>query len=234
LGSETRTSSHAAISKRARRGAIVASRKSEPTMTRATADAYAEFFGLPQGRSDSAPPVSQQTLVDTDYPKGAETQRQAETPPQPDIVVTESPQSLVASRWPDPADVPSAAVEPPPPSFAVAAVTPDEKLDPGPADLTPKAAPVIPTSVETPSKGTPDSLETLLLATLGAIVLTGFAGSSVFLLARLRRPPQSRASLAREPEWPLESADHTRLPRWLEPPAAGSTRYPYRAHEAEF
>ena len=48
------TSAHAAISRRAHRAALVASRKSEPEMTRATREAYAGFE-LPQGRDDNVP-----------------------------------------------------------------------------------------------------------------------------------------------------------------------------------
>ena len=70
LHQETGTSSHAAISRRARRAAIVASRESEPALPRRTRNAYAEF-GLPEGGDEKAPPVSQQTLIASDYPKGA-------------------------------------------------------------------------------------------------------------------------------------------------------------------
>jgi hypothetical protein len=227
LHQETGTSSHEAISRRARRAAIVASRESEPAMTRATRDAYAEF-GLPQGGDENAPRVSQQTLIASDYPKGA-------GPDQPDSVSGAVAQSPVASRWPGPGGVPSASSEPPPPaSFVVAMGTSDAKPDAGTADLTGKTPAVAPTGAQTLTTGTQASLEPLLLATFGAITLTGFAGSSVYLLTRMGRKPQVHAGLLREPGGPpTESADHTRLPRWLEPATAASTRYHDRAHDAE-
>ena len=198
------TSSHASISRRARRAAIVASREREPALPRATADAYAEF-GLPQGRDEDAPHVSQQTLIASDYPKGA-------GPDQPDSVPGEKAPSVVALRWPEPAGVPAASSEPAPASFVVASATPDEKPEAGTEDLAPKAPPVVLTSAET--SGTPASLKSLLLATFGAITISGFAGSSVYLLAQRRRRPQSHASLSHGPpsaEW----VDRTRPPPWL-------------------
>jgi hypothetical protein len=238
LHQETATSSHAAISRRARRAAIVAARESksepaaresEPAMTLATRDAYAEF-GLPQG-DDNVPQVSQQTLIASDYPKGA-------GPDQPDNVSGEGPQSVVASRWPEPAGVPAASSEPPPASFVVASATPDAKLDAGtedlalkdlalkdlaPKDLAPKAPPVVLASAET--SATPASLKSLLLATFGAITISGFAGSSVYLLAQRRRRPQGLASLSHGAGRPsAEWVDRTRPPPWL---------YRDRAHEAE-
>jgi len=218
LHQETGTSAHASMTRRARRAAIVAARKSEPAMTRASADAYAEF-GLPPGRDDDVPPVSQQTLVASDYPKPAE-------PDQPDTVSDAAPQSPVAARWPEPAGLRSAVVEPPPPSFVVASAAPDA----GTADSTPIAPPA---ALETPAAAPPASLEPLFLATIGAIALTGFAGSSVYLLARVRRRPRSHTGLPHGAGRPAESVDHPRLPRWLEPTAAGSLRYPDRRHDAE-
>src|SRR4051812_44513810 len=94
LHQETGTSSHATISRRARRGAILASRESEPAL-RTTRDAYAEF-GLPRGRDENAPNASQQTLIASDYLKGAGQDR-------PDNVSGNGPESVVASRWPEPA-----------------------------------------------------------------------------------------------------------------------------------
>jgi hypothetical protein len=222
----TETSSHAAMSRRARRAAIVASHKNEPALPRTTADAYAEF-GLPQGRDETAPHVSQQTLIASDYLKGA-------GQGQPDTGSGESPPSLVASRWPEPGGVRSADSEPPPPSsFVVATVTPDAKPDAGTAEVTAKAPAVAPTSAQAATTGTSASLEPLLLATIGAITLTGFAGSSVYLLTRMRRQPLV-AGLLRGPGLPpTEPVDHTRLPRWLEPAATASTRYLDRAHDAE-
>ena len=211
------TSSHASISRRARRAAIVASRRSETVLPRATADAYAEF-GLPQGRDEDAPQASQQTLIASDYPKGA-------GQGQPDTGSGESPPSLVASRWPEPGDVRSAASEPPPPpSFVVATVTPDAKPDTGTAEVTAKAQAVAPASAQTATTGASASLQPLLLATFGAITLTGFAGSSVYLLTRMRRQPQV-AGLLRGPEWPpTEWVDRTLPPPWL---------YRDRAYEAD-
>jgi hypothetical protein len=211
------TSSHASMSRRARRAAIVASHKSEPALSRTTADAYAEF-GLPQGRDETAPQVSQQTLIASDYPNGA-------GQGQPDTVSGESPPSLVASRWPEPGSVHSADSEPPPASsFVIATVTPDAKPDAGTAEVTAKAPAVAPTSAQTATTGTPASLEALLLATFGAITLTGFAGSSVYLLTRMRRQPQVQAGLLRGPGLPpTEWVDRTRPPPWL---------YRDHAHEA--
>jgi hypothetical protein len=219
LHQETGTSSHAAISRRAHRAAIVAARESrsesEPAMTRATRDAYAEF-GLPPGGDENVAQVSQQTLIASDYPKGA-------GPDQPDNVSGEGPQSVVASRWPEPAGVPAASSEPPPASFVVASATPDAKPDAGTEDLAPRAPPVALTSAET--SATPASLKSLLLATFGAITISGFAGSSVYLLAQRRRRPQGLASLSHGAGRPsAEWVDRTRPPPWL---------YRDRAHEAE-
>jgi hypothetical protein len=247
LHKETGTSSHASITRRARRAAIVDARNSEPAITRASADAYAEF-GLPSGRDDNAPQVSQQTLVASDYPKRDGQDR-------PDTVSGATAQSPVAARWPEPAGIRSTVIEPPPAaSFAVATITPDVTPEVGTADLAPKTlapkdlapkdlapkdlAPKAPlaalTSAETPATGTSTSLETLLLATLGAMTLTGFAGSSVYLLSRPRRQPQALASLAREPVWPPpDPVHHTRLPQWLDPAASASTRYRDRARDAQ-
>lgn len=217
LHKETETSSHPAISRRAHRAAIVAARESEPALPSATRDAYAEF-GLPQGGDETAPAVSQQTLIASDYPKGA-------GQGQPDAGSGESPPSLVASRWPEPGDVRSAASEPPPPpSFVVATVTPDAKPDTGTAEVTAKAQAVAPASAQTATTGASASLQPLLLATFGAITLTGFAGSSVYLLTRMRRQPQV-AGLLRGPEWPpTEWVDRTLPPPWL---------YRDRAYEAD-
>jgi hypothetical protein len=222
------TAAHAAISRRARRAALVESRKNEPEKTSATMDAYAEF-GLSPSRADNAPQDSQQTLVASDYPKGAGQD-------QPDSVSGASSQSLVAARWPEPAGIRSAAIEPPPPaSFAVAMITPDETPDASTTEVTAKASPIVLTSAETPATGTSASLETLLIATIGAMTLTGLAGSSVYLLARVRRRPQAHAGLAGESGWPPpDPVDHTRLPRWLDPAASGSKRYRERAHDVEF
>jgi hypothetical protein len=212
------TSSHASISRRARRAAIVASRKSETVLPRATADAYAEF-GLPQGRDEEAPQASQQTLIASDFPKGAEQG-------QPNTGSGESPPSLVALRWPEPGDMRSAASESPPPSsFVVAAVTPDAKPDAGAVEVTAKAPAVAPASAQTATTGPSASLQPLLMATFGAITLTGFAGSSVYLLTRMRRQPQVHAGLLRGPESPsTEWVDRTRPPPWL---------YRDRAHDGE-
>jgi hypothetical protein len=228
LHQETGTSSHAAISQRARHPAIVASRESvsepEPALPPATRNAYAEL-GLPQGGDENAPRVSQQTLIASDYPKGAGQD-------QPDNVSGESPQAVVASRWPEPAGVLVASIEPPTSSsLAVASATPDAKQDADTADLTPKAPPAaltsadtpVLTSADTPVTGAPDSLKSLLLATFGAITISGFAGSSVYFLTQRRRRPQSQASSSRGRGWQsAEWVDQTRPPPWL-----------YRAHDAE-
>jgi hypothetical protein len=228
LHGETETSSHAALSRRARQAATVASPKSEPALTRTTADANAEL-GLPQNRDETAPQVPQQMLAALTVPKGAGQD-------QPDNVSDESPQSLVASRWPVPEGVLSPAIEPPnSSSSAVASVTPDAIPDASmDTDLTPKAPPVALTSAETHAMGAPTPLEMLLLATFGAITISGFAASWVYLLARMRRRPQSHASLSRGPQWPpAESVDPTLCPLWLEPTGVDSNHRIDRAHDAE-
>jgi hypothetical protein len=223
LHQETGTSSHAAISQRARHAAIVASRESvsepEPALPPATRDAYAEL-GLPQGGDENTPRVSQQTLIASDYPKGAGQDQPDQD--QPDNASGESPQAVVASRWPEPAGVLVASIEPPTSSsLAVPSATSDAKQDADTADLTPKAPPAALTSADAPATGTPDSLKSLLLATFGAITLSGFAGSSVYFLTQMRRRPQSQASSSRRRGWQSsEWVDHTRPPPWL-----------YRAHE---
>src|SRR5664279_3951132 len=142
-------------------------------MTRATADAYAEFGVLPD-RDEKTLQISQQTLVASDYPKVAGQD-------QPDTVSGTNAQSPVAARWPEPAGMGSAAVEPPPPSsFVVAAIAPEVTPDAVTADLSRAVAPAVPMSAET-ATGTSASLEPLILATIGAIALTGFAGSSVYM-----------------------------------------------------
>ena len=218
LHQEPGTSSHAAISRRARRAAIVAARESEPALPRAAREAYAEF-GLPQGGDENAPRISQQTLIASDYPKGAGQNL-------PDTVSGDNPPSVVASRWPEPAGVLPASIEPPPPqpaSFAVASAAPDATQDAATADLTPKAAPVVLTSADPPATGTPASLKSLLLATVGAITISGFAGSSVYLLAQMRRRPPSHGGASRGPgRPPTEWVDRTLPPPWL-----------YLAHDAE-
>jgi len=226
LHQETGTSSHTSISRRAHRAAIVAAHKSEPAMTRATADAYAEFGVLPD-RDEKTLQISQQTLVASDYPKVAGQD-------EPATVSGTNAQSPVAARWPEPAGMGSAAVEPPPPSsFVVAAIAPEVTPDAGTADLSRAVAPAVPMSAET-ATGTSASLEPLILATIGAIALTGFAGSSVYMLAQMRRRPRSHAGLRLEPRWPpAQLVDHTRLPAWLDPAATASARDPDRAHDAE-
>ncbi len=234
LHEATETSSHTSMSRRARRSAIIAARKSEPQLTSAAAEAHAEL-GLPPSRGDEVPPASQQTLVASDYPKDA-------GQGQPDNVIAETPQSLVSSRWPEPTGVTSAAGAPPPSAFVVATITPDATVDQGmanqgkpnqgKADLTPTPPPIALTTAEASTTATPTSLETLFLATIGAMTLTGFAGSSVYVVAKIRRRPRSHAGLSRGAA--IESVDHTRLPSWLEPPAVPeSTRYVGRGHGAE-
>lgn len=238
LHKETGTSAHASITRRARRAAIVDARKSDPAMTRTSADAHAEVGVRPAG-TDNVQWGAQQTLVPSDYPTGAGRD-------QPDAVSDASPQSPVTARWPEPAGVRSVSVEPPPPaSFVVAAIAPDAKpegtttdlglkdlglKDLGPKDLGPKVVPLTLTSAEPPAAATQASLEPLFVATIGAITLTGFAGSSVYVMARIRRRPRSQDGVSRGPgRPPAELVDHSRLPRWLEPTATGSTRYGYDA-----
>jgi hypothetical protein len=245
LHKETGTSSHASITRRARRAAMVASRKSEPaksdlaksdlTMTRTSVDARAEL-GAQQGRDDNdpqvsgasvlLPQVSQQTLVASDYPTGAVSD-------QPNTVSDASPQSPVTARWPEPAGLRSTPAEPPLPSFVVAAIAPDVKPTATTVDMGPKVSAFALTSADMPATATRPSFEPLVLATIGAITLTGFAGSSVYVVARSRRRPRSHASVSASLSpgagWPpAELVDHSRLPQWLEP-----TRYPDRAHDAE-
>src|SRR3954452_12982394 len=89
LHQDSGTSSHAAISRRARRAAILASRESERALPPATSDAHAELR-LPQGGGENAPQVSQQTLIASDYLNGAGRE-------QPDNISGESARSVVAS-----------------------------------------------------------------------------------------------------------------------------------------
>jgi len=225
LHKETGTSAHASITRRARRAAIVDARKSDSAMTRTSADAHAEL-GVQPARIDNAREGSQQTLVASDYPTGAGRD-------QPDVVADASPQSPVAARWPEPAGVRDAAVEPPPTaSFVVAAIAPDAKPEGTTTDLGPKVAPLTLTSAEPPAAAKQASLEPLFVATIGAITLTGFAGSSVYVMARIRRRPRSQDGVSRGPgRPPAELVDHSRLPRWLEPTATGS-RYPDHAYDS--
>ena len=228
LHKETGTSAHASITRRARRAAIVDARKGDPAMTRTSADAHAEVGVRPAG-TDNVQWGAQQTLVPSDYPTGAGRD-------QPDAVSDASPQSPVTARWPEPAGVRSATIEPPPPSFIVAAIAPDAKPDATKAEIGPKVSPFALTSAETPAAAKQASLEPLFVATIGAITLTGFAGSSVYVMARIRRRPRSHpsmsASVSRGPGRPsAEVVDHSRLPRWLEPTATGS-RFPDHAYDS--
>ena len=206
---------HPSLARRARRAAIVAARRSEPGLTQKTADAYAEL-GLPDNGAQDASQQTQQTLVGSDYPK-------VTGQSQPDTVPGDSPQSLVASRWPEPADMHSAADEPPRSSFVVASVTPDAKPNP-PVEMDQAEAPLVaPTSADTPPVAPQAPLEPLLLATFAAIMLTGFAGSSVYLLVRVRRRPQ--VSVPRGPQL----IDYSRPPSWLAPAARDASRHPVPA-----
>jgi hypothetical protein len=228
LQEKTEISSHAARSRRVPRATTVAARESEPASTRASADAYAEL-GLPQSAVGNNQQVPQPTLAASADPKDAGQD-------QPDNVADESPKSLIASRWPESTGVlVLTSAGPAPSSFAVASAMPDAKPDASTdTDLTPKAPAVALTRAETHAMGTPTSLEMLLLATFGAITISGFAGSSVYLLARMRRRPQSRASLSRGPQWPpAESVDRTRRLPWHEPIGVDSNHRIDRAHDAE-
>jgi len=91
------------------------------------------------------------------------------------------------------------------------------------ADLTSEAAFAAPTRAAMSIMGTPASLETFLLAALGVITLSGFAGSSIVLRARMRRRP--RLGIVREPARPVTSA-YTRPPRWLGETAADDADVP--------
>jgi hypothetical protein len=213
-------SAHPSLARRARRAAIVAARRSEPELTQKTADAYAEL-GLPDNGAEDASQQSQQTLIATDYPNGAGQDRT-------DTVPADTPQSLVASRWPESADMHSAAGEQPRLSFVVASVTPDAKPNPPmEKDQVPEAPPVALASADTPSVATQAALEPLLLATFAAIMLTGFAGSSVYLVVRVRRRPE--VSVPRGPQRPPQLIDYSRPPAWLAPAGRDGSRYPVRA-----
>jgi len=217
---QAQLSSHASITRRARRAAILAARRSEPVLTQKTADAYAEL-GLPENGAQDAAQPAQQTLVASDYPKSVEQDK-------PATVAGDSPQSLVASRWPEPAGTRPVADEPPP--FVVASAAPD--ANPGPPmerDQAPEAPPVALTSTE--ALPAPASIEPLLLATFAAIMLTGFAGGSVYLLVGVRRRPQ--VSVPRGPQWPPQLIDYSRPPAWLAPAARDASRHPRHAHVAD-
>jgi hypothetical protein len=207
---------HPSLARRARRAAIVAARRSDPGLTEKIADAYAEL-GLPDNGAQDASQQSQQTLVATDYPKGAGQDR-------PETVPADTPQSLVASRWPEPAGTHSGADDLPRASFEVASATPDAAATlPTERDQAPEAPPVAPASADTPPVAPQASLEPLLLATFAAIMLTGFAGSSVYLLVRVRRRPQVSV-----PRGPL-LIDYSRPPAWLAPAARDASRHSVRA-----
>jgi len=62
------------------------------------------------------------------------------------------------------------------------------------------------------------------VAAFGVITLAGFAGSSIVLMARMRRRPQL-GIVRKPPAWPVEAAP-TRPPRWLGATAADDADVP--------
>jgi hypothetical protein len=223
------TPSHATRSAPARHAESHAS----AALPRATANAHAEL-PLQQSRfadgAQAAPmtPVgpnsvgqdqAKQDPAKQDPAKQDLTNQDLRNQDLPNNAAREGSPSLVVSRWPVPMGVPSSAIaRPTSSSFAVASATPDANAKTNmDADLTSEAASAAPTRAETSFMGTPASIETFLLAAFGVITLSGFAGSSVILRARMRRRPH--LVTVREPARPVKSAS-TRPPRWLGATAA--------------
>jgi hypothetical protein len=218
------TSSHATRSAPTRRAESHAS----AALPRATADAHAE---LPMQQMRFADGAQARPMMPVD-PNSVGQEQAKEDPTNRDLVnqdlrnqdlpnqdlpnnaAREGSPSLVVSRWPVPMGVPSSATARPTSSaFAVASATPDAKTETNmDAGLTSEAASAAPTRAEPSIMGMPASLETFLLAAFGVITLSGFAGSSVVLRARMRRRPH--LAIVREPARPAKSA-YTRPPRWL-------------------
>jgi len=146
--------------------------KSETSMTRSTADAYAAWSSSgiwPQGGS-TIQPVTQPPPVDAKI--------EEQDPPHQDSPTSE--QSPVASRWPDSSGVLSPAIERPvPSSFTVASSTPDPIAD---------AATAGPEISSTASTSSTVSLQMLLLAAFGALAFSGLAGGGIYVARARRRP----------------------------------------------
>ena len=224
------TPSHATRSAPTRRAASRAS----AALPRATADAHAEL-PLAQSRFADvaqAPPTTVgprsvgKDLTNQDLTNQAPANQDQRNQDPPDNAAGESARSKVASRWPVPMGVPSSAIaRPTSSSFAVASATPDANAEMNrDADLTSEAGSAAPTSAATSIIATPASLERFLLAALGVITLSGFAGSSIVLMARMRRRPQL-GIVRKPPAWPVESVP-TRPPRWLGATAADDADVP--------
>jgi hypothetical protein len=219
LRKDRAASSHATRSAPTRRAESHAS----AALPRATADAHAELPLQQSGFADGAqtPPMTPvgPNSVGQDKAKQDLANQDLRNQDLPNNAAREGSPSLVVSRWPVPTGVPSSAIaRPTSSSFAVASATPDANAETNTgADLTSEAASAAPTRAETSIMGTPASLETFLLAAFGVITLSGFAGSSFVLRARMRRRPL--LDTVRKPARPATSA-HTRPPRWLGATAA--------------
>jgi hypothetical protein len=209
------TPSHATRSAPTRRAEAHAS----ATLPRATADARDELPSEHSGSADGvqAPPLTpvgpssiEQVLAN----QGLANQGLPNQDPA-NNAARENSRSVVASRWPEPMDVPSSAsARPTSSSFVVASATPDANADRAmDADLTSEAPSAAPTRAQTSILGAPASIKAFLLAAFGVITLTGFAGSSIVLMGRMRRRPQHK------PARPVKSVS-TRPPRWLGATAA--------------
>jgi len=165
-------------------------RKTETSLTRSTADAYAALpsSGVWAGGVAQLPSVTETQAVDA----------KAEAQDPPHEASPASDQSPVASRWPDPTGVLSPAIErPATSSFAVASTTPDPINDTAAASA---ASEVSPDKAESPASGTSYSLQMLLLAAFAALAFSGLTGGALYL-ARARRRPQPDDAASRWSGW---------------------------------
>jgi hypothetical protein len=197
-------------------------RKTETSLTRSTADAYAALpsSGVWAGGVAQLPSVTETQAVDA----------KAEAQDPPHEASPASDQSPVASRWPDPTGVLSPAIErPATSSFAVASTTPDPINDTATASA---AAEVSPDKAESPASGTSYSLQMLLLAAFAALAFSGLTGGALYL-ARARRRPQPDDAASRWSGWsPPDDAYRLYAPPTSHARAVNSPR-DSRTHSAD-
>jgi hypothetical protein len=157
----------------------------ETTTQRSIADAHAE---LPAQAAIEAPKRGDGLALAADATiatPAAETQR-----------------SAVASRWPEQSGTSSSTVSPSTAANSGVAAPPD-------SDATPPAAPaaVALVAADSSPEKQPGSLQTLLLAILGALVLAGLIGSAVFRFGNLRWIGRRTIQVDRQAIWDTANID---------------------------
>jgi hypothetical protein len=157
----------------------------ETTTQRSIADAHAELpaqaaIEVPK-RGDGLAPAADATIATP----AAETQR-----------------SAVASRWPEQSGTSSSTVSPSTAANSGVAAPPD-------SDAAPPAAPaaVALAAADSSPEKQPGSLQTLLLAILGALALAGLIGSAVFRFENLRWIGRRTIQVDRQAIWETANID---------------------------